>query len=112
MSIDLDEHVIPFDLDRKTPHACPGWRVGNGAGFNVEVRAVPGTLNRVPAQRPFAKRPALVCAGVVDRVEGPLHVEQADTVTIGLNHLARAGCQATGLCDLDCLRDDQSSLWS
>ena len=24
--IDLEEHVVPFDLDRKTPHPCRRWR--------------------------------------------------------------------------------------
>src|SRR6516164_4279109 len=109
-SIDLDEHVVPFDLDGKTPHACRGRRASNGASLDVEVGTVPGTLHGLPAQFAFAQRPAPVRAGVVDRVEGPLHVEQADTVTIGLNHLARSGCQVTCLCDLHCLRHDQSSL--
>src|SRR3972149_1759734 len=34
--IDLDEHVIPFDLDRKTPHACRRRRASDGPGLDVE----------------------------------------------------------------------------
>lgn len=42
--IDLDKHVIPFDLDRKTLHACRRWRASHGAGLDVEVREELGDL--------------------------------------------------------------------
>jgi hypothetical protein len=47
ISINFDEHVTPFDLDWKTPHAFLGRRSSHCTTLDVEVRAVPRTLDSI-----------------------------------------------------------------
>ena len=83
MSLQLDEHVACFDLDHKTAHTRPGWRAGHCPGFDIEVRAVPWAGDAFPVQLTFTQRPAPVSAGVVDRVECALRIEEHDAATVG-----------------------------
>src|SRR5216683_1013161 len=112
ISVNFDEHVTPFDLDWKTPHAGRGRSAKNRTSLDIEVGAMPGTFNGVSLQLAFTQRAAPVSAGVVNRVEGAFDVEEGDAAAFGLNNFTRSRRQLASLCNLYCLRHNKASLLS
>src|SRR5207249_809935 len=73
----LDADGIAADLDRGV--------VDIGAGRDVPAPGVPGAGHDAPVELALTERPAAMSAGVVDRVVGPLHVEEGQRLALDLD---------------------------
>src|SRR5438876_3411980 len=79
-------------------------RTQHGAGFDVVDRSVPGARHLLARHLALAQRAAAVRAGVVDRIEAPLEVEEGDLLPGHLDTLRLARSEVGGARDLDELR--------
>src|SRR5262245_24062883 len=86
-SAELDEDVAVLDGDWIAGHP-DGGVVGVGAGRDVPAPGVPGTEDDAALEIAFAQRAAAVDAGIVDRVEGAVDVEEGQIFALGLDHPA------------------------
>src|SRR5262245_47022330 len=81
----LDKDVAALDDDRVTGHLDAGI-VGVGAGGDVPAPGVPGAEHDLALEVAFTERAASVDAGVVERVECPLDVEERQVLALGFDH--------------------------
>jgi hypothetical protein len=84
-ALHLDLDIVSRDADCVTRDRPLRRRTHDLARANVEPGAVPGTGHLVPRDRAFCQGPALVSAGVVEREELPIHVEQGDPLALDLD---------------------------
>src|SRR5437764_2891317 len=80
----LNRDVIPLDLDRvrgdlegRVPYLL--------ARADVVLPHVPGAGDHVALQKSFTERAAPVQASIVEGIDGALHVEQGDSLSVGFD---------------------------
>src|SRR6266436_6495165 len=89
-SSDFDFNVRAIDSNAVTVYGLGGGRSQHLAAGNVKHGSVPGTSDLGAFDLSFAKRPADVCARVVDGVIGACHVEDRNFVSVYLDQLCLA----------------------
>src|SRR3972149_1235628 len=96
----LDQNIRPFDLHGEAGNLHR--RVLDvGPGGHIVLPAVPGAGHDGAVHIAFSEGAAVMQAGVVERVELPLHVIQGDRVPIRFDDLPLAGREIRDLTDLD-----------
>src|SRR5215213_5622200 len=98
ISVDLQGDGVVLDRYRERLHRLKSWERLRPAGAQVEEGAMPRALDRAGGRVELAlgEGPVVVGAAILDRVVGPLAVEDADLPAVVLDqaHLARRqlGC--------------------
>src|ERR1051325_8735260 len=74
----VDLHLIVLDAG--------GWVVHGDARLDVELPRMPRTGDDVAFQLAFTQRPSAMGAGIVDGIEGPIHIEHGHGLAIDFSH--------------------------
>src|SRR3954451_13625881 len=87
MSGDLQGDGVVLDGYRERWHRAESWEGLRPAGGQVEEGAVARAFDRARGlvELPLGERPVVVGAAVLDRVQGPLAVEDADLDAVVLD---------------------------
>src|SRR5438552_10546221 len=83
---DFDFDVRAIDSNIVSAYALTCGRTEHLAGCDIKNGTVPGTSDFNTFDFPLTKRPAHVCACVIDRVKRTAHVEKGDLFTVDLDH--------------------------
>ena len=75
-ALDFHFDFIAFDHDLVTWDALLRWRPQDGARFQIEIRAVPGTRDLGALNVAFRQRSAAVGAGIADGIISSHHLEE------------------------------------
>src|SRR5690242_17121165 len=102
ISVDLHGDGVVLDRYRERLHRLESWERLRPTGAEVEEGTVPRALDRAGGlvELALGERPVVVGAAVLDRVQRPVAVEDADLGALVLDQAHRArwqlGCRADG----------------